>query len=74
MCRGDISLVTFGWVSSTRLPLANFSRPHECVKFERINQWSKEHAVDALEPGMLHHPVLGTSKLSFFEEVLTSCR
>ena len=59
MCRGDISLVTFDWVPSTRLPLANFSRPHECVNFEKINQWSRKHAVDALEPGLLHHPVLG---------------
>ena len=74
MCRGDISLVTFNWVSSTRLPLADFSPPHECVNFEKINQWSREHAVDALEPGLLHHPVLGKSKLSFLKEVLTSSR
>ena len=66
MCRGDVSLVTFDWVPSTRLPLANFSRPHECANFEKINQWSREHAVDAFEPGLLHHPVLGKSGLFFF--------
>ena len=68
MCRGDISLVTFYWEPSTLLPRADFSAPHECVNFDRINQWSGNHAVDALEPGMLHHPVLGKWALSVFAE------
>lgn len=61
MCRGDISLVTFSWDSAARLPLADFSRPHECVNFEKLNRWSGKNAVNAFEPGLLHHPVLGKS-------------
>lgn len=61
MCRGDISLVTFVWSPNKRVPLADFTRPHECVNFDSLNQWSGEHSVDAFDPGLLYHPTLGAS-------------
>lgn len=59
MCRGDISLVTFVWSPKDRLPLADLSRPHECVNFDALDKWSGEHRVNALAPGLLQHPTLG---------------
>lgn len=59
MCRGDISLVTFVWSPQKRIPLADFTRPHECVNFDALNDWSGKHSVDAFDPGLLSHPTLG---------------
>ncbi|KAL8665678.1 MAG: hypothetical protein Q9202_001988 [Teloschistes flavicans] len=59
MCRGDISLVTFVWSPKKRLPLADFSQPHECVNFDALNRWSGQHSVDVFAPGLLQHPTLG---------------
>ena len=59
MRRGDISLVTFLWNDAKRILLADFTRPHECINFDSLQEWSGEHAVDAFEPGLLHHLTLG---------------
>ena len=47
-----ISLVTIRWQESQKLPVADFSAPHECVKFD-------ERRIDAMQPGLLVHPTLG---------------
>ena len=59
MCRGDISLVTFVWSQDQRLPVVDFTRPHECVEFNSLNEWSGKHSVDIFDPGLLYHPTLG---------------
>lgn len=59
MCRGDISLVTIRWQESNRLPVADFTAPHECVNFDAINEWARERRINAMQPGLLVHPTLG---------------
>jgi hypothetical protein len=59
MCRGDISLVTIRWQASQKLPVADFSAPHECVNFDSLNEWARERRINAMEPGLLVHPTLG---------------
>jgi len=39
MCHGDTSLLTLKWAPWTKIPLANFSAPHQCVDWERLDGW-----------------------------------
>ncbi|PMD34953.1 hypothetical protein L207DRAFT_436684, partial [Hyaloscypha variabilis F] len=59
ICRGDISLVTIQWQASQKLPVADFTAPHECVNFDSLNDWARERRINAMEPGLLVHPTLG---------------
>ena len=59
MCRGDISLVTIRWQEHFKLPVADFTAPHECVNFDALNEWARERRINAMEPGLLVHPTLG---------------
>lgn len=60
MCHGDVSVMTMVWGKHSRIPLGDFSNPHQCVNFERLHAWAMQRAVtDALEPGVLVHPKLG---------------
>lgn len=39
MCHGDTSLLTLKWAPWTKIPLANFSAPHQCVDWEKLDNW-----------------------------------
>lgn len=62
MCRGDVSLTTYYWVNSGRLPVADFDAPRVCVNWERLAAWQRERVFDPMKPGWLQHPSLGKSK------------
>ena len=62
MCQGDTSLLTMRWGKTQAIPLANFSSSHQCVDWDRLDAWAEARSVDVFEPGMLIHPVYGTSK------------
>ena len=60
MCHADITPITMRWDTTQPIPTANFSSPHECLRWESINGWAKERSVDKiLEPGYLKHPKFG---------------
>ncbi|KAL9077675.1 MAG: hypothetical protein Q9161_000047 [Pseudevernia consocians] len=60
MCHGDTTPLTMRWGRTAKMPLANFSSPHECVSWKGINEWAKERSVkEILEPGYLKHPKFG---------------
>ena len=61
MCQGDTSLLTMRWGKMQAIPVANFSSPHQCVDWDRLDAWAEERSVDVFEPGTLIHPVYGTS-------------
>ncbi|KAK4495023.1 hypothetical protein PRZ48_013350 [Zasmidium cellare] len=47
------------WGKHSRVPLGDFSNPHQCVDFDKLHAWAMKRAVtDALEPGVLVHPTL----------------
>lgn len=60
MCKGDVSLVTFSWVDNDRAPKPNFEVEHECVNWEKVDNWAKEHRFDIFDETTLVHPKLGT--------------
>ena len=60
MCHSDVSVITFVWGKHSKVPLGEFSNPHQCVNFEGLHKWALERAVtNGLEPGVLIHPKLG---------------
>lgn len=60
MCHGDVSVMPMIWGKQSRIPLGDFSSPHQCVNFGKLHAWARERAfTNALEPGVLVHPVLG---------------
>ena len=59
MCHGDIGLITFEWSPTNRIPVAN-ATTHQCVNWNKLDQWTKDRSVDMLKPGWLVHPTLGT--------------
>ena len=59
MCHGDIGLITFEWSPTNRIPVAN-ATTHQCVNWDKLDQWTKDRTVDMLKPGWLVHPTLGT--------------
>ena len=65
MCQGDTSLLTMRWGKQQAIPLANFSSPHQCVDWDRLDAWAQERSVDVFQPGMLVHPKFGRCPLSF---------
>ncbi|KAI1172137.1 hypothetical protein F4777DRAFT_590766 [Nemania sp. FL0916] len=60
-CAGDVSLLTMRWGTHTRVPLANFTSPHECVNWNHIQDWAHDRVYDVMAPGVLIHPKLGAS-------------
>lgn len=58
-CQGDITLLTMRWGKHQAIPLGNFSAPHECVNWNRLQNWSKERSMDMFAEGVLVHPVYG---------------
>ena len=60
MCHGDTTPLTMRWGVTQKIPLGNFSSPHECVNWAGINRWARERSVEEiLEPGYLTHPKFG---------------
>ncbi|CZR59325.1 uncharacterized protein PAC_09217 [Phialocephala subalpina] len=58
MCHGDVGLITFEWSPTNLIPIAN-ATTHQCVNWEKLDQWTRERSVDMLQPGWLVHPTLG---------------
>ena len=59
MCRGDTTLITFGWVPNIKLPQPDFTLKHKCVNWDRLMDWARENAINVFEEGMLMHPTMG---------------
>ncbi len=47
------------WGQMQKIPLGNFSSPHECVNWAGLTAWASERSVDILQPGYLKHPKFG---------------
>ncbi|KAH7348464.1 hypothetical protein BKA65DRAFT_476878 [Rhexocercosporidium sp. MPI-PUGE-AT-0058] len=61
MCKADTALMTYEWLSDFPGPWPNFGIQHECVNWEKIDNWSKERSIDIFDPKYLHHPKFGRS-------------
>ncbi|KAG1810682.1 uncharacterized protein BJ212DRAFT_1378144 [Suillus subaureus] len=45
MCNADVTMITWYWVQGHTVPYPNFNTRHRCWNFEKIIDWSVEHAV-----------------------------
>jgi hypothetical protein len=59
MCQADPSLLTMKWSEHRPLPIGNLSSPHECVNWDRLQEWVGPHSFDPVAEGMLVHPKFG---------------
>ncbi|KAF1822547.1 uncharacterized protein K489DRAFT_320844 [Dissoconium aciculare CBS 342.82] len=60
MCRADLTPITMRWGHKQPVPLGNFSSPHQCVDWSRVDYWMQDRSIDDIfRPGYLQHPVLG---------------
>ncbi|KAI9814386.1 MAG: hypothetical protein M1827_003242 [Pycnora praestabilis] len=62
MCNADFSLMTFRWVNDSVDPKPNFEGQHECVDWDKLNDWVEERSFDVDDPSLLIFP--GSSKFS----------
>lgn len=60
MCHGDIGLITFEWHDNSRIPVAN-ATSHQCVNWQKLDEWTRARTVDMMKPGWLVHPLYGMS-------------
>jgi Mycotoxin biosynthesis protein UstYa len=56
MCRGDVSLGTYTYISEGNSVTARSWGSHQCVDFDALIGWAKERAVDIFQPGMIPSP------------------
>jgi len=61
MCHADLTVVTYDWIPNYRKPWPNFAVEHECVNWERLAEWAREHSFDGDDQKSLVHPDLGLS-------------
>lgn len=59
ICEGDIAISTYDWKMDHLLPWPNFRVAHECVDWDSIMAWAKEHAAPSLYGNILMHPKHG---------------
>lgn len=53
MCKADTTMITWYWVQGYDSPQANFNTRHRCRNFEKIMDWSTEHAIHIDESKMI---------------------
>jgi len=58
MCHGDVGIITYRWGAESRKPFAAATQ-HQCVKWDRLVEWTNERTIDMFKPGYLVHPTLG---------------
>ena len=58
MCHADLGLITFQWSPDSLVPIAN-ATTHQCVKWDKIDAWTRARTVDMMKPGWLVHPTKG---------------
>ncbi|KAK4158886.1 hypothetical protein QBC43DRAFT_348319 [Cladorrhinum sp. PSN259] len=56
MCNADISMMGFRWVNDSLEPKPNFRGQHECVNWERIEEWASERSFNPDDKANLRDP------------------
>ena len=59
-CRGDVTVITHMWTDRDSQPLVNQTAPHQCVDFNKVVEFSKEHVVDVFQPNYIVQSVLAS--------------
>ncbi|KAG2148196.1 uncharacterized protein EDB93DRAFT_1226238 [Suillus bovinus] len=56
MCNSDVGIITWYWVEGYSVPSPNFNTLHRCRNFEKIVDWSAEHAIHIDESDVPRFP------------------
>jgi hypothetical protein len=56
MCRGDVSLGTYTYLSGSKDVTARSWGSHQCVDFDALISWTKARAIDLFESDILVKP------------------
>ncbi|KAI1363194.1 hypothetical protein F5Y08DRAFT_251979 [Xylaria arbuscula] len=56
MCNADIAMMGFKWVNDSLEPKPHFRGQHECVNWERIEEWASERSFNPDDKANLRHP------------------
>ncbi|KND86886.1 hypothetical protein TOPH_08479 [Tolypocladium ophioglossoides CBS 100239] len=56
MCRADTSIYPYFWSDSNRYPNPKWERRHECVDWEKLEEFLEARRVDIFVSNMLVHP------------------
>ena len=57
-CNPDMTIRVLKWHPNSLLP-SPVDHEHECMDWDRIDEWAKERYVDTATPGLLVHPTKG---------------
>ncbi|CAD6579897.1 MAG: hypothetical protein ASARMPRED_009288 [Alectoria sarmentosa] len=57
-CNADMTIRVMRWHPNGLLP-SPVDHEHECMDWDRIDEWAKERYVDTATPGLLVHPTRG---------------
>lgn len=63
MCHGDVALHTYSWKDDYRWPWPAMETTHQCRNWNKLMEWSKQHAVNNLTGPILQHPELGMCEI-----------
>ncbi|KAF6229662.1 hypothetical protein HO173_011308 [Letharia columbiana] len=58
-CNADLSILPMQWGATTRVPIGLDEGHHQCVQWDKIDNWMKERSLDVFAPGVIVHPILG---------------
>ena len=53
MCQGDTTPLTMTWDTKLQLAVANWTTPHECISWNKLDDWAEERHVDMSQPGVV---------------------
>lgn len=57
-CSADMTIRVLRWHPNVLLP-SPVDHEHECMNWEKIDDWAKKRYVDTAQPGLLIHPTRG---------------
>ncbi len=52
MCQADTSLITMEWSDRALLPTGDLPSLHQCVSWDRLQEWVVPHSFDPLADGV----------------------
>ena len=58
-CRGDVNVITHMWTDVDARPLVNMTSSHQCVNFDGVMEYAREHSVDVFQENYIMHPKFG---------------
>ncbi|KAH6638556.1 hypothetical protein BKA67DRAFT_528716 [Truncatella angustata] len=72
-CNADTTLIPIRWAEHTPTPVVKDWGKRTCVSWEPIMEFMAARSFDPFEPGLLVHPIFGTSSRRYIGAIATDC-